>query len=470
MLGLLLLICVVKKRVRRVKVNETKHKPNTKLNPVALFMEAEEKLDLKPQEVVSEMTNILNSNEGESEKENAYRLRAHAYVQLGKYDLAKADSKHIEDAEIESLISSGETLLAKLKTEQGFNQRLELLSSLFEISPQSAFVYEQRAKMALEQDDLDGYLKLSREALFFDPGNAKLFMERAKLLFCAGYSKEALNSLRLYTNNQKVRAERHELQRVIIGFKENLSYVTSKKESGKISAALQSLDNCNKSCMKYCKESDDIVIQLGMAKAMLLEQQGDKKGCVGLLTYLISLNSGVSGLYVSRGQIYVDDGECELAISDFTSALNIDPMNPAARQGLRNAKLKQRREQSGGDLYKVLGLTSDCSMADIREAFKKKTKEWHPDQFTDSEKKKEAEEKMKQINQAYETLQDERSRAEYDMGQENGEYEEWGGGGMPFFFPFADILKLFEAPLQPQRIEIQDEGEFDPFHFFENIE
>jgi molecular chaperone DnaJ len=62
------------------------------------------------------------------------------------------------------------------------------------------------------------------------------------------------------------------------------------------------------------------------------------------------------------------------------------------------------------DYYEILGLTSGASEADIKKAYRTLVKEWHPD----VNKTPEAEEKFKEIAEAYEILSDETKRRNYD--------------------------------------------------------
>jgi molecular chaperone DnaJ len=50
--------------------------------------------------------------------------------------------------------------------------------------------------------------------------------------------------------------------------------------------------------------------------------------------------------------------------------------------------------------YEILGLTPDCTLEEIKAAYRKQAKEWHPDVNSSPE----ATEKFKEIQQAYETL------------------------------------------------------------------
>lgn len=87
---------------------------------------------------------------------------------------------------------------------------------------------------------------------------------------------------------------------------------------------------------------------------------------------------------------------------------------------------------SNNDLYSILGVSKDVSDKDLKSAYRKLAKTWHPDKFGDKsdKEKKEAEEKFKEITEAYNVLSDKDKRQQYDMfgttdGQSYG--GSWGG-------------------------------------------
>src|SRR6266498_5992983 len=63
------------------------------------------------------------------------------------------------------------------------------------------------------------------------------------------------------------------------------------------------------------------------------------------------------------------------------------------------------------DYYESLGVPRPASEAEIKKAFRKLAREYHPDVAKD---KKKAEEKFKEINEAYEVLSDPATRKKYD--------------------------------------------------------
>ncbi len=100
------------------------------------------------------------------------------------------------------------------------------------------------------------------------------------------------------------------------------------------------------------------------------------------------------------------------------------------------------------DYYQVLGIARDATQADVKKAFRKLARIHHPDVAKD---KATAEEKFKEINEAYEVLSDAEKRKKYDaLGANwNGQAPPPpGGGSMPggadFQFDGTGFSDFFE--------------------------
>ncbi|MBD3788802.1 MAG: molecular chaperone DnaJ [Campylobacterales bacterium] len=91
------------------------------------------------------------------------------------------------------------------------------------------------------------------------------------------------------------------------------------------------------------------------------------------------------------------------------------------------------------DYYEVLEVTKDCSSAELKKSYRKLAMKYHPDRNPDD---KEAEEKFKIINEAYQVLSDEEKRSIYDRYGKAG-LEGRGMGG--FSGGMDDIMDIFNS-------------------------
>ncbi|HET6244588.1 MAG: DnaJ domain-containing protein [Bacteroidetes bacterium] len=81
------------------------------------------------------------------------------------------------------------------------------------------------------------------------------------------------------------------------------------------------------------------------------------------------------------------------------------------------------------DYYKILGLSKDASEADIKKAYRKLALKYHPDK---NQGNKAAEEKFKEVNEAYQVLSDPEKRSKYEKFGKDWRHYQQAGTSKPY--------------------------------------
>lgn len=119
------------------------------------------------------------------------------------------------------------------------------------------------------------------------------------------------------------------------------------------------------------------------------------------------------------------------------------------------------------DYYEILGVGRDATDAQIKSAYRKLAREWHPDV---AKSKPNAEEKFKEINEAYQVLGDAQKKSQYDRfghtADQQNQYNNGGGGAG--FNPFGGGFGGGPFTWSYSTSE-GDASDVDPFDIFEQV-
>ncbi|KAH6998818.1 tetratricopeptide repeat protein 2 [Ilyonectria robusta] len=120
-------------------------------------------------------------------------------------------------------------------------------------------------------------------------------------------------------------------------------------------------------------------------------------------------------------------GRWEDAVKEWKSIHEMDPEDRTVMKEIRKAELELKKSQRK-DYYKIMGLEKSADANDIKKAYRKMAIKLHPDKNPDDPH---AEDKFKDMQEAYETLSDPEKRARYDSGEDLVDPNDmFGGGGM----------------------------------------
>jgi DnaJ-class molecular chaperone len=128
------------------------------------------------------------------------------------------------------------------------------------------------------------------------------------------------------------------------------------------------------------------------------------------------------------------------------------------------------------DFYSILGVSKTASDSELKSAYRKQALKWHPDKHK-GEAKKEAEQKFKEVNQAYEVLKNPQKKQAYDqMGHSaftqggSGGSQGFGGAGGPFSGGQQQGPFRYTYSSSGGNVNFEDVfGGSDPFDIFEQF-
>jgi len=108
------------------------------------------------------------------------------------------------------------------------------------------------------------------------------------------------------------------------------------------------------------------------------------------------------------------------------------------------------------DYYEILNVPRGASADEIKKAYRKLTRKYHPDANPGD---KQAEKKYKEINEANEVLSDSKKRAQYDQFGYVGDMPPGGAGGFSDSegFPEQQTLEIFLEIFSVARLVVQAE-------------
>lgn len=160
-----------------------------------------------------------------------------------------------------------------------------------------------------------------------------------------------------------------------------------------------------------------------------MEKSGHYKEAIECYDKVLEINPRSSIAWSHKGDVLRRLGKYSEAISCYDEALRIKPSESTRRKRqVAEEQLKGRRpgrEAESGvgrekrtvpHYYEILGVAPTASQQEIRRAYRNMMKQCHPDRFASqpSSVQKEALQKSKRINEAYEQLRDARRRRRYD--------------------------------------------------------
>ncbi|KAJ3039653.1 hypothetical protein HDV00_011997 [Rhizophlyctis rosea] len=361
-------------------------------------------------------------------------------------ELTKYAKTNPTDADAQKMLhdaqeaKSGISKADKLIKSQKYEEAIESLNAAISVCPSNIDLRFKRAECYLQTDNKEmGIADLTR-ASRMGSGNLKTHVRLAKLHLSLGELATAIGSLRECLRSDPEEKECKKEYRAIKKLEKAFKEVDELVEKNKWRQVMPKLEG-DTGLLAVAENVGAPALKLKVY-AYACQASGQTKKHAQALHWCdktLELDSENYEALIYRGEARLSKEEYEPAMNDFQKAHNMNQQDSRPIEGYQKAQRLQR-QASQKDYYKVLGVSRTATTRDIRKAYRKLSKEWHPDTASGEKTKEELEKKMSEINEAYEVLSNEELRQRFDNGDDPNAQQQGGGGpfghggGHPFFF------------------------------------
>ena len=400
-----------------------------------------------PEEALEDIEIAFRKNPSQEENKNLNLLAATAHIQLGDSDQAEIEAETAEDPqmiantrEFTKLVSQAEELYDDEKYAEAakvYDKLLVTCTHAYELTQRrlelawilgQTIVYEERAKklVTIFEDDSELNFRYGVSLMCNGKfGDGKKYFQKVKEM---DYPPDNLSTyIDAATKGAKLIADVHKSM--------------NKRD---FKAANTHLDTLNQDLDGICFSSSGISALSNYLRAKILAKDKKYEEAIALLDKSIENDQDNVDYLLYRSELALETKDYDAAIFDLTRLQRMKPNDNSILRKLQRAQ-ELKNKATRVDYYKVLGVPHGCTLNQIKDAYRKLAREWHPDRYQDKAEKKHAEEMMKSINTAYDILTDPGKRQWYDAGRDMEQYQQ-GAENMQQ----GDLFELLKRQQQQQ--------------------
>ncbi|KAH0609541.1 uncharacterized protein H6S33_013027 [Morchella sextelata] len=352
-----------------------------------------------------------------AEVDAAEEALARAYAAEGKGEWEECVTNAGSAVVVASGMASVRALRARCRLERGeVHEAVGDLTHLAQLNPGDTKPHLQISSLLyFTVNDFDRSVAQLRKCLHSDPDSkpcSKAF-RRIKSLNKSLASIEALRAKRQHNSAVKL----------LVGTPDDIGLIAEIKEE---LAELKEKAYINDKC------PNELLAKLyDIACDSYTEMNSVKKGKPYCDEALRLNPSSIPGILAKANRLLEEE-----LFEEAIRTLEVGPEDDSRiKHKLQEAHTLLRRSKTK-DYYKVIGVSRDASDREIKKAYRKLTKQYHPDKYRGDMTGEEVEKKMSSINEAYEVLSNPELRERFDNGDDPNSQERSNpfAQGHPFMY------------------------------------
>lgn len=394
--------------------------------------------------------------------EGALNQRAKIYARNGEWQSARADYTKIGSKAHDRLQELGEAegaafLAVEAEKKAKWEDCVHQAGAAIMVAGSALSLRQTRARCRFERGEIQEGISDLQHALQIHPGNLEPHSQISAMLFYSlgdvdrgiAQVKKCLQS----DPDNKVCKHLHREEKAIVKSLQKVNALLEKKQYVSASKLLAgdpkdpdtlsllaevqaNIASLRTSGIIHPKAGINLYVDLLEKTCETFTYMNNHKKAAPYCIEALSLNEHSMYGLLHKAQTQLDAENYDGAIGTLNTAKEHHEGNRLIDERLQEAQTLLRRSKTK-DYYKILGVSKDADEATIKRAYRKATKEHHPDKsMARGVSKEEAEKKMAGINEAYEVLSDPELRQRFDGGEDPNDPAARQGGnpfqGSPF--------------------------------------
>lgn len=371
-------------------------------------------------EAIDDSKRILKNNPSSDDSNYAYMVQARCYIQDGEFKQAKQAASKTQDRQLQrncdELINIEANANSRMQEGQ-IGEATRLLDILIRNAPKASRFIKDRSEIAWMSQDYNRYKELLESLEKSYPNDSKIAYRHGIISYCDGQMEQASNHLKKSMSMRKSPKNCTEALNAVDMINRHYPLAQKAIDSKDAETAQTEIEACISAGQKFCPANSVLLSTVNNMKIKLIRLKHTPEEALEVLNQMLNENSENVELMLERGDVQLELEDYDAALFDYQNAQRHRPNDRRASEGINKAK-EIKKKKTYVDHYEILGLAKGASIVEIKAAYRKLVRLWHPDRYGDPAKKKEAELMMKKINQAYEILADPQKKQLYDNGQD----------------------------------------------------
>lgn len=401
-----------------------------KQTPILFYrLRAEAECNLyMPEEALEDVEKARKLKPDAMESKNLAMIAANSYLRIGDAEQALAEAQMAEDAQ---LISSSNELAKLLKQAEDFidddnyAEAAKVYDKILPICNRATELQQKRADIAWMLRQTLVFENNMRETVnaFFE-NDADLDYRYGVALICNGKMGEGKKYIAKAEEIDEVPPEAKKYRQLATTHAGSFNEAESAFKKGNYDEALRVLSKYNNSITELCGPSTGAISKSSFLAAKIAEKQSKLDVAVDMMNTALEIDTENDEYIRYRADLCYKNKEYDAAVFDYTRLQHKYPNDSGIAHALQRA-MDGKKKANAVDYYKILEVPKGCTKSQIKDAYRKLARKWHPDQYPDQADKKKAEDMMKVINTAYDILTDTDKRRYYDAGGDMEQYQAW---------------------------------------------